>query len=228
MGPDDWMSPELRRIRENKKLLEQAPQMERTEFTKRLSTPVKGYRYYEGTGHCTQWEGEVTAKRLRQVPSRRKLFKLTNKQDGFSILWEPSCEDDQHAHITVCYMQNPNYGKLARHLHNAAKVIFEKQGHLLAFARADIPREDGITWSKDRRREQATYRHRFDDGKPIKVSRLFKFWCSFPRVVPRALLDGGAMEDQLAWLSDRAVAMLNDEQREALEGALHSPRRWSL
>ena len=224
--PSRFLNPVLQRFIENKSKLNQPPKMRRTEFGKLLKTPVSGYKLYEGVGHCTEWTGDATQK-IRQIQTQRKLFKLTFEQDGFALIWE-ACPEGKFANITACYMETPNYAKLKKHLKACATVIFEKQNHLFATARAALPREDGKTWAKDRRKEEVEYRRRFDNNEPIMVTRLFKFWCQFPRVVPRGLIHKDANKDELLWMSKRSVEMLTPEERKAIDGALQDRKRWSL
>ncbi len=179
----------------NKKLLEQAPEMKRMEFGKQMKCPIKGkgYRLFEGVGRAVEWTGEIMEP-LRQTWTDRPLYRFSYEDDGFEMVYEPGLdggfngEEGTHAYITVCFMENPNYGRLARHLKNAADLLFQKQGHLLAYARADKPNDDRPTWSVDRRGEAVIYREGSEDGKPIKVSRLTKFWANFPRVIPKQVL----------------------------------------
>jgi hypothetical protein len=220
----------------NKKLLEQAPEMKRMEFGKQINCPLKdkGYRLSEGVGRAVEWTGEIMEE-LRQTWTDRPLYRLSYEDDGFEMVYEPGLhggiydEEATHAYITCLFMENPNYGRLARHLKNADDLLFQKQGHMWAYARADIPNDDRPTWSVDRRGEAVVYREGTDNGKPIKVSRLTKFWANFPRVIPRKALGIKAeKEGELVWMSQAAVNTLHPQQLEAVNEKLHTPRRWSL
>ena len=220
----------------NKKLLEQAPEMKRMEFGKQMKCPLKdkGYRLFEGVGRAVEWTGEIMEE-LRQTWTDRPLYRLSYEDDGFEMVYEPGLhggiydEEGTHAYITVCFAPKPNYGRLARHLKNADDLLFQQQSHMYAHARADTPNDDRATWSVDRRGESVIYTEGSENGKPLEVSRLTKFWANFPRVIPKEALGlQTKKKGELVWMSQAAVNELHPLQVKDINARLHSPRRWSL
>lgn len=231
MFNDSQFDP-LNRFRENliknKKLLDQPPAIKSFKFTKLLNDPdfPDGYELHKGKAKATKWTGSVS--NPFQIEVELPVYRIRSKTDTFQMIYEELGED--YGSLTKVQWEAEDQGhffKLQKHLDIIGKYLFKSCGFKSFVARADLLNDDiGVRGEEDWRWKRTDWRRHRRTGKMIRLTRLHVMWLHMRWMVPYAMFNTDAREEEIAWLSPYTLAEMSDEDLIGLDNDLGERRRW--
>lgn len=215
-------------LQENLHKINQPPQIKSFRFYKQLNDPdlPEGYVLHKGVAVAEKWTGSVSNPFKTDIEIG--VYRITSTTDTFEMVYEEL--DGESGSLTKIQWQVEDQGhffKLQKHLDNVGKYLFKSCGFKSFVARADLLKDDiGVRGETDWRWKKTNWRRHRTTGKMIKLTRLQVMWMHCKFMVPYAMFNNEAKENELAWLSPYKLAEMSDEDLIDLDKDLGERRRW--
>lgn len=221
-------NPMAKRLRENKIKLSEPPKIKELKSFKRLddSRVPSGYKLFKGVALATEWVGPVTNPWIDEI--NLEIFKLESTTDSFELVWEWVDGDAGNLiKVQIDPKDQGNFFTLQRHLDICGKYLFKECGFSSFVGRAAELMDDvGVKGESDWRSKRVPWRRHRKTGEMIKITALHKMWLHCRWVVPFAMFNKNATEEQIAWLNPWKLSEMSEEELESLDDDLGTARRW--